>query len=502
MPRRDDQAHHRLGDNSWHNHRIVAQREPARCKVRVLGDARSFAVRRLVRIRPYDELRQATGRDHVPRAPHHKTPARVEALEHHDDNVGTRHPTDKPGRSELMRRGSTYIALCGLLVACTVVTPASACAAPVLRARAASSKSKHAASPKLGSIHMKLLGASTDQLVTDGTRWAAYEPTEGVTRLMDTATGHTVNLVDPEGCAGGLAAIGSGEVLYECNDPECPGQARGCKIPSPPNEGFGSRRYVVEDINSGAQHVVPGTNHIPVGYTETTFMLSEIGAQWVDGDQWTAEHYAHGQGIFVNWHTGQVIYESEVPTFASGDISAEPISATEDVENLNRPNLLQPLCSPVERPTNEEFGHVKIYGPFEYESPFAVVGPIGRPAFGLNAPPMPFELERCNSYRHVKLPVGGAQSEVQLGGDVLSWMGVYPVVTQLHPRGHAWYGPLYRLTGLPKSSEPNDNWRMQHTAKSILVTVGTNDFYASRNAEHGQVYFARLPWSAALSRGS
>jgi hypothetical protein len=185
-----------------------------------------------------------------------------------------------------MRKGSTYIALCGLLVACTIVVPASAGAA-TSRARATSSKAKQMTSAKLGSIHMKLLGTtnSAADFLTDGVRWATYEPTEGVTRFMDTVTGHTINRPDPEGCTGGLLAIGGGEVMYECDDPECPGQERSCKFKIPNasySERLVSRRYVVENIVSGDQHVVPGTNRVVVG-AERTFELDTVGSQWAGG---------------------------------------------------------------------------------------------------------------------------------------------------------------------------------------------------------------------------
>ncbi len=411
-----------------------------------------------------------------------------------------------------MRKGSTYIALCGLLVACAIVVPASAGAAIAPRAHAASSKSKHTASPKLGSIHMKLLGTSTNVLLTDGTRWAAYEPTKGVTRLMDTATGHTINRPDPEGCVDGLAAIGSGEALYECDDPECPEQARNCKIPSPPEEGFESKRYIVENINSGAQHVVQGTSHVPVGYTNTTFSLDEVGTQWVGGIQKSKEYRGHGVGIFVNWHTGKIVYEAQKPSFSDGGvIEEEPPSAEEEVENLSSTRLMQPLCPPVMRPKNNEEEALTQYGLVSYERPFAVVGPVGRGGTGFHTPAVPLQIQRCENDGHMKLP-GGAEYgpgafDVQLGNYVLSWIldvsfKEVSYVTRLYPRGHRWHGLLYRLANLPKGGETSvvDT---QHTASRVFATVGKSIRNSAGTVSYElSIYSARLPWLLTHHKGS
>ncbi len=412
-------------------------------------------------------------------------------------------PTDMRG-SELMRKGSTYIALCGLLVACTIVVPASAGAA-TSRARATSSKAEQMTSAKLGSIHMKLLGTtnSAADFLTDGVRWATYEPTEGVTRFMDTVTGHTINRPDPEGCTGGLLAIGGGEVMYECDDPECPGQERSCKFKIPNasySERLVSRRYVVENIVSGDQHVVPGTNRVVVG-AERTFELDTVGSQWAGGIESNDGYALSGDRVFVNWHTGQLVYEGSEPSFDAGNITEEPASNEEEIENLNSVTLLQPLCEPLKRLTRAMGIGGPKYGQFEYEPPFAVLGQAGPvPA------ETPLQLRRCGSSTRVTLLGGKFGSEEQLGGYVLSWEGVYGggfdsysvnYVAQLNPHSRTWFGRIYRLVTLPKYSN-KDYTRVWHTGTLIFETVSNIIKGTSTGAtiygEGSRIYFARLPW--------
>jgi hypothetical protein len=481
MPRRDDWVYHGLGDNSWHNHHIAGQREPAHREARVLGDARSLTVRRLIRIRPYDELRQTTGRDLVPRAPHHKTPVRVEALEHHHDSVGTNiRPTDQQG-SELMRKGSTYIALCCLLAACVAAgsIPGTASAARARYPRVASIK--QTTSSKLKTIHLKLLGKvapglenRAGWLYTDGVRWAAYEQVAGTTRIIDTKTGHTSSRPDPEGCSGGLIAVGGGEILYKCANPECPRQIYLCDIT--PQSNYATARLVVEDIATGRQVPVAGESQLPShaddGYGGPSEMEA-IGSNWAMG-RWYS--YRANVVFFVNWHTGVMVSQEE-----------GPVKSDEDVENLNSATLIQSLCPSLKRPRTENPYSSGAYAPVSYESPFALAGTNSA---NTDAEDVPLQLLRCGSHRHELLPENGGSA--QLGGDVLSWFGgekeghhsaIY--VTRLYPHRTQWHGTLYRVSRLAEHLYPS-NALIQHTSTMIFATV-------SHGSSGGEIYAARLP---------
>ncbi len=120
------------------------------------------------------------------------------------------------GGGKLTCRASICVAMCALVATCMT-------AAPALAARSADGRREPA-------IRLKLIGTSYSRVYTDGVRWAVYEPTEGVTRIMDTVRGTSTTRPDPEGCAGGLVAVGGGEMLYDCSDPECPEAADVCLL--------------------------------------------------------------------------------------------------------------------------------------------------------------------------------------------------------------------------------------------------------------------------------
>lgn len=362
-------------------------------------------------------------------------------------------------------------------------------------------------------IHLKRLGTSYTPVYTDGARWAVYEPTAGVTRIMDTLTGNTTTRPDPEGCAGGLVAIGGGEMLYACSDPECPEQAQSCGFPpygplELPKTDFESRRYVVEDIHSGVQHVVPGTSRIPVGDWETHFHLSAIGSQWAAGREEREAQEPHnngGQGLFVNWHTGRVLYEGRKPAHSGQGIGEEPSSAKAAVENLNAVRLMRRVCAPLMRPLNGEEQASSYYSPFVYDPPFAIVGPSGLPSGGFStAPAVPFQLRRCGSTRRVLLPTGYESGydvhSAQLADDILSWVGggseeETGYVTLLHVRGRSWHGVYYEMAGLPTPVQGGaySAVTVQHTSRIVFADI--QEGTSLEVANHTRVYYARLPWA-------
>jgi hypothetical protein len=388
---------------------------------------------------------------------------------------------------------TAWVALWMLTAACLMATGTIASAAAGRRANTRSGHSTGKA-PKFGAIRMKLLGTATSVLLTDGSRWAAYEPVVGTTRLTDTETNQKTDRPDPEGCAGGLKAVGGGELLYECADPECPGQEQSCRFPPHglqelPSE-FESRRYTVADIQGAAQHIVPRTSRVPVGsiLADVHFHLQEVGSQWVAGT-WESEapepHRASGQGVFVNWHTGFTIYEDKKPEGSGEGIEEEPSTSQKEVENLNRVRLMQRLCVPLTRPSDNEENASSHFAPFGYQPPFGVIGPAeaGDGAFA-TGPAVPLQLRSCHSHRRVVLPTSGIPrfTAPQLGGGVLSWAGSY--LTRLRPNRYPWHDLVYRLVGLPRKT----SLFLQHAATMAFVTVETD-------AGSQQIYSARLPWT-------
>ncbi|MGA8352806.1 MAG: hypothetical protein WB698_01385 [Solirubrobacteraceae bacterium] len=320
---------------------------------------------------------------------------------------------------------------------------------------------------------MKLLGSvapetpenANDQqgwLYTDGVRWAAYEATAGVTRLIETLKNKTIERPDPEGCADGLIALGGGEMLYRCEDPECPEHERRCSLPS--NNKLTAARYIVEDIQSGEQHPVTGENALPDNGDEGgPSGLYQIGSQWAKGG--IGGHFG-GDEFFLNWHTGRLVWEREE-------------ASEENVENLSNPNLTQRLCKPITRPKNRGEYQSTAYAPVQYEPPFTVVGPLEEAEAHV-----PLQLHKCGSGKRILLPPGGS---AQLGGRVLSWVGNGPIVTPLYTNGRKWHGPYYKLGGLPPETGGVVSF-VQHTLNMVFATL-------KPGLGPAQVYIARLPWA-------
>jgi hypothetical protein len=382
------------------------------------------------------------------------------------------------------RSASSYPAAlaCLLLLAIPISFAPAAGAAPTGTHRAAhaaiESKARKKKTPALPTIKMKLLGSVAPEtpengnarhgwLYTDGVRWAAYEPTAGTTRLIETIKNKTVERPDPEGCADGLIAVDGGEMLYSCEDPECPERERRCPLPS--NNELTSSRYMVEDIGSGQQHSVAGEDTLPNRTPEGGFGgLGQIGSQWAEGGVGT---HIGSVKFFLDWHTGQLVRE-------------EKEGSENSIENLSSPNLTQRLCKPITRPENTNEYKFSDYSPLAYEPPFAVVGPLGEPEMKVY---VPLQLRKCNSGKRVLLPPGNG---VQLGGRVLSWVGKGPYITQLYSQGNKWHGPYYKLLGLPPEVGGVFSFA-QHTSNVVFVTINSGPGPA-------QVYLARLPWAKSV----
>lgn len=358
-----------------------------------------------------------------------------------------------------------------VLLAGLGASPAPAAAVRLTVAKAASAHKEPV-------IRLKLIGNSYTAVYTDGVRWAVYEPSAGVTRILNTIKGTTTIRPAPEGCTGGLIAIGGGEILYACANPECPNHAHSCPIE--PREEYENTRFVVEDITTGAQHPLAGENHLPtsnVGVEGGPGILEAIGHEWAQGA--TSGH--NGTSIwFVNWHTGAVEREAS----SSGDAAF--------FADLDSAELLQPLCAPLTRPANSVSAAPAV-APAQYEPPFAVIGPLGYEQVFL-------QLRRCGSRMHMLLPEGGPYaSSVQLGGGILSWLGSGKrghytryggaYLTKLYAHDRAWHGPFYRVAGLPamKVLKTETPPMLQHTSNMVFATVRLNE------SEITQIYSARLP---------
>ncbi len=354
-------------------------------------------------------------------------------------------------------RTRLFLLLC-LLVLVTVVSSVSVAAS--------------AAKP----IRLKFFSNAASRLYTDGVRMAAYEPVAGITRVVDTKTGHTVERNDPEGCGGGLSAMGGHELLYSCADPGCPTQAIFCPAPGEPEPTrYGMARYVVEHIDTGSVNEVVGTEHFPLITSryevQGTFSLVDVGSQWAIAEKIA---FPFANLSFLNWHTGQKLNQEH-----------EPRVAEHYVENLSRSRLLEPLCTPLQRPENHESSPPQRFLPTAYAPPFAVQIAETTDAYQRVGRYPTFMLLRCGSHRADVLPGGGdsvwVPSSIQLAGGVLTWIGQSQrnpsdedtmYLTFLHVYGAAWHGHVYDLIG-PEVGERR--MLLQHTVTSLYESAQQTD---------------------------
>jgi hypothetical protein len=314
---------------------------------------------------------------------------------------------------------------------------------------------------------------------------------------MDTVKGTSMTRPDPEGCAGGLLAVGGGEILYECVDSECPEQqVVTCLIPELKGLDRQIVRLVVVDIATGMQHPVAGENDIPSGGppTGSPSTFNEVGSQWLAGNT----NIYHAGGIFfLNWHSGRLFWEEE-----------EPDTASRDFEDLNSEELLQPMCSPLMRglaPPIELRSNTKFVKSSDYAPPFLV-----EERFKPGPSDYRLYLRRCGS-PHQEL-IGSSKSPdqgvgvgagLQASGGVLSYGLGY--LWHLDARERPWIGRSYRLTGLP-SPKPREmpGGLEQHTSTMVFETIeraGAPErvirygLSGDTGPERYEVWVGRLPWT-------
>jgi hypothetical protein len=291
-------------------------------------------------------------------------------------------------------------------------------------------------------LHLTPAGTSHGAVYTDGVRWAVYERATGMTTVLETASGHSRTSPNPSGCR--LTAVGSGELLYRCEDLPC----AICEAPSGVYPATWPVRYVVEDAASGQRvevHRVPWTSPNPPFPTR-------IGRTWLEGE---TRNYKESTRFFVNWRTG------------TGSEGPSKLAPHEGLD-LDAPSLVRRFCAPIKRPPSLP---ESIFGVPEliFEPPFAVSYIAGEPRGELR-------LLRCGRQQSYQLPADGWTLEVQLGGGVLSWRTVSPVsasgamhVVRLSRSAHDWHEKILLLSG-PHSHRGAAEGSLQHTANTVYLS--------------------------------
>jgi len=178
-----------------------------------------------------------------------------------------------------------------------------------------------AASPAAAkSLRLHSLEAGRN-LVSDGKRYVAFETPDGTTRLLDSATNETASILPPDGCRGGLAAIGSGRVLWSCRTES-------------------SLRGVVLDVRSGEQR------RLEAPPADEARDLVQGGTLFGIGDEWIAgrgapdpEARSPGSSFYWRWTTGDVRVQR-------AGVSSEfrQLADSDSYADLDRPSLQRNLC--------------------------------------------------------------------------------------------------------------------------------------------------------------
>jgi hypothetical protein len=300
------------------------------------------------------------------------------------------------------------------------------------------------------SVPLHLLYAHAfSAVMTDGGRYAAFEPTEGTTRVIDSTTGAAVDRADPVGCAGGLAGVGAGEFLYSCIPPGCQPPILGpltAGVPTiacatPPTGPYARVLYVVEDIDGGTLHVVAGSDRISPGAGGEYPAFDAIGSQWLSSP-FAGLHVE--VTLYLDWHTAQQLTDDK-----------EAKSSVRSTEDLDVPKLLRPLCAPLRRTAQASGDGVtnSAFLPFSYSPPFgaSIAGAGGR-----------LLLSRCGSTRTAQLR-GAGVTQFQLSGGWIAWATFsrqFPAepsldepgaiyAAALHSIGRRWLATTFLYTGAP-----------------------------------------------------
>ena len=297
-------------------------------------------------------------------------------------------------------------------------------------------------------------------MLTDGNRWAAFEPARGTTRITDARTGRTVQRPDPTGCEGRLVAVGGGELLYRCDVAQCPADetriAPDACVPADGSPTYATVRYVLEDAATGAVHPIVGADRLAMGTDGTASFpaLENVGARWVQG---IGGAYHSASVFFIDWHTGRMV-------------SAEPNGGPYAVD-LDQPEVLAPQCSDLGA-AQSALQDVDLYGttfaPFTADTRFALNN-------DLRAPSKP-ELRQCGSRRSVVLdgplshhyPQAGTP---QLGGGIATWAvsmpygGMRAYATRLDAHRGQWHRGISSYRGRAPAL-------LNHTSTRIYDSAG------------------------------
>jgi hypothetical protein len=270
---------------------------------------------------------------------------------------------------------------------------------------------------------------TSDPVLTDGRRWAAYAAPGHVTHVLDDR-GPAYEVKTPAGC--GLAGVGHGILMWQCRE------ARGHypvlfdlvhrrRLPAAGIDGL------FADFDA---RTFNGPHQTPSRY-DIDFV--NVGREWVGGPY--AIETSHGTfGVFaLNWRTGERRYD-------------RPRSASV-WPNFDSPGFGQPLCSSLSRVIDQGYDQ-RIFLDFGYEGGYGVT---------INGSLSKLLLERCGRQPMVLDRCPHQDCDFwQLGAGIVTWQrGRWAFLYDIARRRRRVFSQRAFRAGV---------WP-QHTRRSIFASV-------------------------------
>lgn len=282
------------------------------------------------------------------------------------------------------------------------------------------------------------VGQTVDGVVADGERFAAFAPSVGVTRVLDTQTGTSFDVATPRCESEGFAAIiaiGGGQLAWWCY--------------SAPIELLDLRSRVVRIPPGQAAWLADEWDPTALG-DGWAITWRAIGRYWLLGYEYDVGHSdSRERALAYNWRTGELRRNAPGNRYRA---------ASPDARSLGRR-----LCRPLHRHRSPQSPDEERppFLDFEYQRPYALaeILRVTRTRDHINEVET-LSLERCGRRRGTRLGPYVRHSE-QLGSGWATWnSGRYVrAYDARHRRRRQWeFPPPVEVT---------------HTAARVFVATGT-----------------------------
>jgi hypothetical protein len=271
-----------------------------------------------------------------------------------------------------------------------------------------------------GLRHWRVVTWAASAMVSDGSRYAAYDTPTGLTRIFDVKRNRWSLVGRPAGYQ--TVDVGGGQLLW-----------------SGPAVGYSSlSRVILLDLRTLAQHVPVGFDAFPSNEAGTDgAYFQRVGRYGMAG---RVVGYHSSSGVLFNWRTGSFAY-----------LTFLPYTRPDELEALDRPGLRMRLCRGV-RQQPDPRRHLSIennideyFLPLDYDRPYGLTW-AGRHGDRL-------DLLRCGSVRPTVLSADCGDvnpcGEHQLAAGIATW----PEVRQIKRSGRLLFRGIVRAYDVTRRKE-------------------------------------------------